>query len=533
VAEAAGDLETVCWALREVALIHAFRGEFDTTQLYVDRALTVARRQGNQTQAALAMQNRFHIAFYSGEWDQARRELEAAATTGALPFGTLPLFQGCLCLAEGEWDEAARLLEDCVTMAERSGNRVILKWAQHVLAERDLLQGHPDAARTRLVPLLDRPGAEEFFVSRFLPVLAWAYLELGEMAEAGQVVAQAIRRLRADNLRPDLADALRVQAMVALWQERWEEAECSLEEGLALAREVGDRWWQAYTLSWLGSALLRAGDPAAARPVYEEALALYGELGDQWGRVQPLIGLGDAAAAQGDVAAARARYEEALALARQTGDKHSAARALVGIAGTALQQGDVAGARAAYAQGLALARAVGTLSVVASGAALGLLGLAAAVARRGQAERAARLLAGVPGQLQAVGVDVRGLGLAQFDRAVAAVRAHLDAARFGPAWAEGQALSWEAAVAEALAVCESAAGAAIGGGAAEPLAGGLSQREAQVLRLVADGKTNREIADELALSHKTVKRHLDNIFDKLGVSSRAAATAFALRAGIA
>gem|GEM_PF-782750 len=65
------------------------------------------------------------------------------------------------------------------------------------------------------------------------------------------------------------------------------------------------------------------------------------------------------------------------------------------------------------------------------------------------------------------------------------------------------------------------------------LPGGLTEREAEVLRLVVSGKTNREIALDLFLSHKTVARHLSNIFSKLGVSSRAAATAFALRAGIA
>ncbi len=67
----------------------------------------------------------------------------------------------------------------------------------------------------------------------------------------------------------------------------------------------------------------------------------------------------------------------------------------------------------------------------------------------------------------------------------------------------------------------------------ERLAGGLSAREAEVLRLVVTGKTNREIALDLVLSEKTIARHLSNIFNKLGVSSRAAATAFALREGIA
>jgi len=65
------------------------------------------------------------------------------------------------------------------------------------------------------------------------------------------------------------------------------------------------------------------------------------------------------------------------------------------------------------------------------------------------------------------------------------------------------------------------------------LPGGLTEREAEVLRLVAAGKTNRAIAAELYLSEKTIARHLSNIFTKLGVGSRAAATAFATREGIA
>ena len=56
---------------------------------------------------------------------------------------------------------------------------------------------------------------------------------------------------------------------------------------------------------------------------------------------------------------------------------------------------------------------------------------------------------------------------------------------------------------------------------------GLTERELQVLRLVASGKTNKAIARELSLSEKTVDRHVSNIFTKVNVSSRAAATAFA------
>ena len=65
--------------------------------------------------------------------------------------------------------------------------------------------------------------------------------------------------------------------------------------------------------------------------------------------------------------------------------------------------------------------------------------------------------------------------------------------------------------------------------AAQHRIGSLSEREAQVLRLLAAGKTNRAIADELFISERTVARHVSNIFDKLGVSSRTGATAWAFQ----
>src|SRR5690606_27648289 len=64
-------------------------------------------------------------------------------------------------------------------------------------------------------------------------------------------------------------------------------------------------------------------------------------------------------------------------------------------------------------------------------------------------------------------------------------------------------------------------------------AGALTRRELQVLRLVAAGKTNRQVATELFISEKTVARHVSSIVTKLGVSTRAAAAAYAHRNGLA
>ena len=63
--------------------------------------------------------------------------------------------------------------------------------------------------------------------------------------------------------------------------------------------------------------------------------------------------------------------------------------------------------------------------------------------------------------------------------------------------------------------------------------GGLTAREAEVLALVATGKSNRAIAEELVISDKTVARHISNIFVKLDISSRSAATAYAYEHGLA
>jgi len=67
----------------------------------------------------------------------------------------------------------------------------------------------------------------------------------------------------------------------------------------------------------------------------------------------------------------------------------------------------------------------------------------------------------------------------------------------------------------------------------EALPAGLTPREAEVLALVATGRSNREVAGTLSISDRTVGRHLSNIFTKLGVSTRTQAAAFAFEKGLA
>ncbi len=298
-AEAVGDLNSLCLALNNVASIYNAKGEFATSRPYLERALAVAERRGDPAQIVLVTDNLGLIDFFTGEWGQARRHMERAmilsrqiGPSWTSPYPLLDL--GRLCLAEGAWDEAARHLDEGIAMAGRSGDLQALRSGQSVLAERDLLAGRPEAARARLAALLDRSGLEEQDVTFLLPLLAWAHLELGDVATAEEVVTQATRRARAARNCVALVDALHVQALVAIRQgcrldrdgpsaiggpSPWDEAERALEEGLALTRRMPYPYGEARLLHAYGAMYACKGEPGAARERLKVALAIFRRLG--------------------------------------------------------------------------------------------------------------------------------------------------------------------------------------------------------------------------------------------------------------
>jgi DNA-binding NarL/FixJ family response regulator len=163
---------------------------------------------------------------------------------------------------------------------------------------------------------------------------------------------------------------------------------------------------------------------------------------------------------------------------------------------------------------------------------LGLYG--AYFARASDADRAVRLFA-ASGVTQGIAPHSNWLEpSAMYDRYLAEAHAGISAERFAALWQQGARLPLRDAVALAAVADRTgdrAASAAAPRAPAPPA--GLTAREIEVLRLVAAGMTDRQIAAALVLSEGTVGRHLANIYGKLRVSSRAAATVAALRAGIA
>jgi DNA-binding CsgD family transcriptional regulator len=299
-----------------------------------------------------------------------------------------------------------------------------------------------------------------------------------------------------------------------------------LDEALGLARAAGDRRLVALVLTVEANSadLTRAGEPERARAAAEEGLALFTACGDEWGRHLARRALGLAALRQGDFEGARAAFAADLAAKRARGETHGIAHALRLLARTALARGDSADAVGLYRQSLGLSRDLGEWAGVAGD----LEGLARAAAARGRPGRAARLLGAADAVRREAGrppmlVDRPGAE-------AAAARAALGEAAFAAAWAEGRAMTLEQVVACALADEPASAAEAATGPPTGP--GGLTRREVEVLRLLAAGRTNKEIGAALGLSAHTAARHVANVYRKIDAHNRADATAYAFRHGL-
>ena len=148
----------------------------------------------------------------------------------------------------------------------------------------------------------------------------------------------------------------------------------------------------------------------------------------------------------------------------------------------------------------------------------------------------ARLLAAAMALCTEVGVP-RLPHHEQYRRALAAAQAGLDEVEFAAAWAAGQAMAPElrrAEVEAALTPMAAPRPAATPGATTSDAAGrsGLTPRELEVLRLVAAGRTDKEIGEALFISPRTAMGHVANILAKLGVPARAAAAHEAARRGL-
>jgi DNA-binding NarL/FixJ family response regulator len=290
-------------------------------------------------------------------------------------------------------------------------------------------------------------------------------------------------------------------------------------DALAEAQRAGAALAQLADRPWVGAAYYQQAELHRLRGAFGSAEAAYLHA-SRWGR-DPQPGLAQLRLAQGrpDAAAAAIRRLE-----DEPGDRASRARLLGPCVEILLATGDVPAARARADELATIAARLDAPFLHAQAA----QATGAVLLHGGDARAALAALRAALAAWQALG--------APYDAARVRVLVGLACRRLGDG--DGAALELDAArrvfrqlgAAPDLAALAALVPPSRRGTAATP--GGLTAREVQVLRLVAAGNTNRQIAAALGISANTVRRHLQNVFDRLGVASRAAAAAFVVQHGL-
>ena len=404
----------------------------------------------------------------------------------------------------------------------------------------DRIDREQDNVRAALAWLLDRGDAEA--AQTLVAEMARFWVVLGAIGEGRGWLDRAVALAGASAPRTR-AVALYWAADFAVFQDALGRAQALADEALALARGAADPLAEAMARRQLGVMHQCRGELAAAQAAMEEALAALSALGERVWHGVLLRDLGVVAAQLGDHGRSRAYHEEALARWRAIDHPWGVPAALRELGDEALARGDVAVAAARYRE--SLERWGHLREKIHLGGCL--FGAARVALATGQTERAVRLLGATESFHEALGMvhppDHRG----ELARAVAGAQDLLGAPAFVAAWRAGRTLPLAEAVAEATRATEQAER---GVGATKPVLpaartteqqqapesgdrSGLTEREREVLRLLARGLTNAGIAETLGISPRTAGTHVANIFAKLGVDRRSAAVAEAFARGLA
>ncbi|NKY25263.1 protein kinase domain-containing protein [Nocardia gamkensis] len=311
---------------------------------------------------------------------------------------------------------------------------------------------------------------------------------------------------------PDRISALRAACEVAAPQGDFQATAAFLAEGRALAAQDPTPAIEGQLAYATGIVALAMGEAADASSSLERAVDLLSA--DPTGElyVSALAILAWSYELRGDMTRACEHYRRVLSITEARGELLYRATALRGLGVAARQQGERDRAQRLLEEALRINRRSNSPVLTA----FGIEALAWTVADRGDVERAAVLLGAAQGNWLAGG-SVRAvlLSMSRFHKECErTTRGALGARRFDAAFRQGQAMGVDAAVAYALG--EQPTDVALASGPAAR----LTKRERQVADLVAQGLSNKQIANKLVVSQRTVQGHVEHILTKLGFTSR-------------
>lgn len=454
--------------------------------------------------------------------------------------------------------------DDCREMALRLGSALEQFWIlgghlqegwtfmQHVLPERLGVPMHTQAAALSTAAILvsrlyslDR--AEGLFeeslrcfrslgnkdqIASTLRRLGWIAHQKGQVARAQVLYQQCLELFREQHNRAGIANALLNQAFIAQTQRNYACAFSLLEEVLEHYRALQDKSGILSTLYQRAQILLVSQEDAPWQEIsdmLEEGLALALEIGDRRGAASMQAMRGWLAFRQSKLTTASQLVEESLAFYKGGGDRLITGHYLQLLGSIRTAQGDYSAAQLLFKEGLAISQAAGDKSDLCAECLEGLATLALA---RGQHSWAVRLWGHAAHLRVELDLALMPFQRAWHERELATARDLMGDETFAALWAEGEALStrevyshpnaWKPAPQPSRSTRKTST---------YPV--GLTSREVEVLRMVAKGLSDAEVAEALVISIRTVTTHLTSIYNKLGVNSRTAATRFALEHSLA
>jgi predicted ATPase/class 3 adenylate cyclase/DNA-binding CsgD family transcriptional regulator len=387
------------------------------------------------------------------------------------------------------------------------------------------MRGHGVEVLEALNALLERPDARMPTRARARALNANCHLcdRFGDDSAVPAMTSEAITIARG------LADdAVTADALSDLCWFRYEHGDlpaalAQIDEAVELARRTGDPRLIADLLGHRAVFAAEDGDLDAAFADQEEALTLARAAGDNYRVAITLANFGIDELTAGDLRAARAHLQEANMVADNFGYPNLCAGLREGLGYVDLADDDPRSARRLFLESLDTARITGVKSSYSRGA---LLGLALAAGADGDPTVAATLHGVADEQ---AGRVFGGIEVGLRDRDHAQLRVTLGDAAFEAAYQHGRSLSQADAIALAVGTAVSTAA---GQSAAGSSRGPLSEREREIVALLADGATDAQIAERLFLSVNTVRSHLERIRDKTGARRRADLVRYAIQAGI-
>jgi non-specific serine/threonine protein kinase len=323
-------------------------------------------------------------------------------------------------------------------------------------------------------------------------------------------------------------------AMMQGMESDYTASEALMEESLVISRELNEPHLIANAIYGLGVVARFRGDNERAVQRLEESFTLFRQLGDRVGTYISLYNLAEAAMTHGDYEQALALHEESLALKRVQGDEWSIANSLMSLAVLARLQSNYPRAINLIQEALALFWKIGDTANIA----FCLREFSTIAAIQGHSQLAVHLYAAADTLLEALGYPSDHAYRAESEHPLANVHSRMGEARFNAAWETGRALTSDQAIEQARglgSLLEHKADSQsprTRGDKDETLLVPLNERELEVLRLIAEGLSNHEIADRLVIALSTVKWHINNLFGKLGVHSRTQAIAQAKELGL-